>query len=134
MEYAVHGCLKVCSSLDAAWCWQICNQSQHPQLLSTEYRSKQDSPEESDMHNCISWVHFKCQSCEASHLCMHLITHSQTLKSPVPQVSESNQCLLVSHEEHQILYQSFDGTHQGIGNLITSSSCVIPLKLWLTNV
>lgn len=66
-----------------------------PQPLSTEYRSRRDSPEESNMHNCISWVHFKWQSCEASHLCMHLITHSQTLKSPVPQVSESRQCLLV---------------------------------------
>lgn len=40
------------------------------------------------MHNCISWIRFKWQSCEASHFCMHLIIHSQTLNSLVPQVSD----------------------------------------------
>lgn len=81
-----------------SWCSMVLADWQPkptPQHLSTEYRSRRDSPEESNMHNCISRVHFKWQSCEASHLCMHLITHSQTLKSPVPQVSERSQSLLV---------------------------------------
>lgn len=47
------------------------------------------------MHNCISWIHFKRQFSDASHLCMHPIIHSKTLNSPVPQVSENSQWLLV---------------------------------------
>lgn len=85
-------------SMYLSWCSLVLSDwhpKPTPQHLTTEYRSRRDSPEESNVHNCISWIHFKWQSCEASHLCMHLITHSQTLNSPVPQVSESSRCLLV---------------------------------------
>lgn len=70
-------------STHLSWC-NLALADWHPkpslQHLSTEYRVRRDSPEESNVHNCISWIHFKWQVCKASHLCMHLITHS--LNSP----------------------------------------------------